>query len=180
MAGKAMISLSTGLEDLEKATVAFLVAVGAAESGRPTLIFRAKEAVQLWECIGDDRVTTFSYHRAKNWRGSDVRFCVSPFLGRVGERGCERGSAVTGRPFHRPLTYVSWPAVLQLATLLASYSPNYFAPRMIAQVARKTTAVPSLAGRHPFVKGSGACTPGTGMRAPLLARSCRGWMVCDG
>jgi len=45
--GKAVISLSTGLEDPEKVTVAFLVAVGAAESGRPTLIFQAKEAVRL-------------------------------------------------------------------------------------------------------------------------------------
>ena len=47
MAGKAVISLSTGLEDPEKVTVAFLVAVGAAESGRPTLMFQAKEAVRL-------------------------------------------------------------------------------------------------------------------------------------
>ena len=38
---------STGLEDPGKVTVAFLVAVGAAESGRPTLIFQAKEAIQL-------------------------------------------------------------------------------------------------------------------------------------
>ena len=35
MAGKAVISLTTGLEDPENVTVAFLVAVGAAESGRP-------------------------------------------------------------------------------------------------------------------------------------------------
>jgi predicted peroxiredoxin len=47
MAGKAVISLSTGLEDPEKVTVAFLVAVGAAESGRPTLMFQSKEAVRL-------------------------------------------------------------------------------------------------------------------------------------
>ena len=47
MAGKAVISLTTGLEDPEKVTVAFLVAVGAAEAGRPTLIFQAKEAVRL-------------------------------------------------------------------------------------------------------------------------------------
>lgn len=47
MTGKAVISLTTGLEDPEKATVAFLVAVGAAESGRPTLMFQAKEAVRL-------------------------------------------------------------------------------------------------------------------------------------
>ncbi len=44
---KAAISLTTGLEDAEKVTVAFLVAVGAAESGRPTLMFLTKEAVRL-------------------------------------------------------------------------------------------------------------------------------------
>lgn len=47
MAGKAVISLTTGLEDPEKVTVAFLVAVAAAEAGRPTLMFQAKEAVRL-------------------------------------------------------------------------------------------------------------------------------------
>ncbi len=47
MPGKAVISLSTGLEDPEKVTVAFLVAVGAAESGRPALMFLTKEAVRL-------------------------------------------------------------------------------------------------------------------------------------
>jgi len=47
MAGKAVISLTTGLEDPEKVTVAFLVAVGAAENGRQTLMFLAKEAVRL-------------------------------------------------------------------------------------------------------------------------------------
>ena len=47
MAGKAVISLTTGLEDTEKVTVAFLVAVGAADAGRPTLMFLTKEAVRL-------------------------------------------------------------------------------------------------------------------------------------
>jgi predicted peroxiredoxin len=47
MSGKSVVSLSTGLEDPEKVTVAFLVAVGAAESGRPTLMFLTKEAVRL-------------------------------------------------------------------------------------------------------------------------------------
>jgi predicted peroxiredoxin len=47
MTGKAVISLTTGLEDAEKVTVAFLVAVGAAESGRTTLMFLTKEAVRL-------------------------------------------------------------------------------------------------------------------------------------
>ena len=47
MAGKAVVSLTTGLEDPEKVTIAFLVAVGAAESGRPTLMFLTKEAIRL-------------------------------------------------------------------------------------------------------------------------------------
>jgi predicted peroxiredoxin len=47
MSGKAVISLTTGLEDTEKVTVAFLVAVGAAEQGRPTLMFLTKEAARL-------------------------------------------------------------------------------------------------------------------------------------
>ena len=42
-----MISLTTGLEDPEKVTVAFLVAVGAAETGRDTMMFLTKEAVRL-------------------------------------------------------------------------------------------------------------------------------------
>ena len=47
MADKAVISLTTGLEDPEKVTVAFLVSVGAAEQGRETLMFLTKEAVRL-------------------------------------------------------------------------------------------------------------------------------------
>ena len=47
MSNKAVISLTAGLEDSEKVTVAFLVAVGAAERGRPTLMFLTKEAVRL-------------------------------------------------------------------------------------------------------------------------------------
>jgi predicted peroxiredoxin len=44
---RAAISLVTGLEDPEKVTVAFLVAVGAAEGDRETLMFLTKEAVRL-------------------------------------------------------------------------------------------------------------------------------------
>jgi predicted peroxiredoxin len=47
MSNKAVISLATGLEDPEKVTVAFLVAVDAAETGRSTLMFLTKEAVRL-------------------------------------------------------------------------------------------------------------------------------------
>lgn len=44
---RAAISLATGLEDAEKVTVALLVAVDAAESGRSSLMFLTKEAVCL-------------------------------------------------------------------------------------------------------------------------------------
>ena len=47
MSNKAVVSLTTGLEDSEKVMVAFLVAVGAAEEGRQTLMFLTKEAVRL-------------------------------------------------------------------------------------------------------------------------------------
>jgi len=47
MSNRAVVSLTTGLEDAERVTVAFLVAVGAAESGRTTLMFLTKEAVRL-------------------------------------------------------------------------------------------------------------------------------------
>ena len=47
MPGKAAISLTTGLEDPEKVTVALLMAVGAAEQGRPTMMFLTKEATRL-------------------------------------------------------------------------------------------------------------------------------------
>ncbi len=47
MPNKAVISLTTGLEDPEKVTVAFLVSVGAAENGRDTMMFLTKEAVRL-------------------------------------------------------------------------------------------------------------------------------------
>jgi predicted peroxiredoxin len=47
MSRRAAISLTAGPEDAERVTVALLVAVGAAESGRPTLTFLTKEAVRL-------------------------------------------------------------------------------------------------------------------------------------
>lgn len=45
--GKAVVNLSTGLEDLERVMVAFLVGVAAAEAGRPVAMFLTKEAVRL-------------------------------------------------------------------------------------------------------------------------------------
>src|SRR5688572_5159915 len=44
---KAVVTLNTGLEDTETVMIALLVAVGAAEEGRETLMFLTKEAVRL-------------------------------------------------------------------------------------------------------------------------------------
>jgi predicted peroxiredoxin len=45
--GKVVINLATGLEDPERVIIAFLVAVPAAERGRPTTMFLTKDAVRL-------------------------------------------------------------------------------------------------------------------------------------
>ena len=47
MVQKAVVSPTTGMEDPEKVMIAFLVAVGAAEQGRRTLMFLTKEAVRI-------------------------------------------------------------------------------------------------------------------------------------
>ncbi len=67
MAAKTVISLTTGLEDPEKVSVAYLVAVGAAETQHETLMFLTKEAVRLalrdvaTGVACDEPATTFSY-----------------------------------------------------------------------------------------------------------------------
>jgi predicted peroxiredoxin len=45
--GKVVINLSTGLEDPERVTVAFLVGDAAAASGREVVMFLTKDAVRL-------------------------------------------------------------------------------------------------------------------------------------
>jgi len=47
MADKVLINLSTGMEDGERVTVAFLVAGAALEQGKPVAMFVTKEAVRL-------------------------------------------------------------------------------------------------------------------------------------
>ena len=44
---KVVVNLATGLEDAERVTIAFLVAIPAAERGRPVTMFLTKEAVRL-------------------------------------------------------------------------------------------------------------------------------------
>jgi predicted peroxiredoxin len=79
---KVAISLTTGLEDLEKVTVAFLVALGAAESGRPTVMFITKEAVRLALSgvaagIGCDGCPPL-VELMKRYEAADGRFLVCP------------------------------------------------------------------------------------------------------
>lgn len=79
---KTVVSLNTGLEDAETVTVAFLVAVGAAEQGRQTLMFLTKEAVRLATegfaravaCDGCPPLTDLMERYAK----ADGRFLVCP------------------------------------------------------------------------------------------------------
>jgi predicted peroxiredoxin len=45
--GKVVINLATGHEDVDRVTVAFLIATAALERGRPVAMFTTKEAVRL-------------------------------------------------------------------------------------------------------------------------------------
>ena len=80
---RSVISLTTGLEDAEKVTVAFLVAVGSAESKRPTLMFLTKEAVRL--VVGDVGRGTACQgcppleDLMRGAGGGGVRYLVCPF-----------------------------------------------------------------------------------------------------
>ena len=47
MSNKAVINVTTGLEDAEKVSLALLSAIAAAEGGRPTLVFLTKESVRM-------------------------------------------------------------------------------------------------------------------------------------
>jgi predicted peroxiredoxin len=75
MSNKAVISLTIGLEDSEKVTVAFLVSVGAAEKGRPALMFLNKVAVPL-------AVLGFAHALA-----CDACSTLTDLMGRYGQAG---------------------------------------------------------------------------------------------
>lgn len=47
MADQVLVNLTTGLEDAERVTVAFLVGTAAAEQGKAVAMFLTKEAVRL-------------------------------------------------------------------------------------------------------------------------------------
>jgi len=47
VAGKVLINLTTGLEDPEKVTLAFLVATAAVDQGKEVVVWTTKQAVRL-------------------------------------------------------------------------------------------------------------------------------------
>lgn len=98
MAGKAVVSLTTGLEDSEKVTVAFLVSVGAAEAGRETLMFLTKEAVRLTlegvatgvACDGCPPLRSL----VERYAAAGGRYLVCPIC--FDARGLDKGDLVQG------------------------------------------------------------------------------------
>ncbi|HZZ96537.1 MAG TPA: DsrE family protein [Jatrophihabitantaceae bacterium] len=90
--------MTTGLEDAEKVTVAFLVAVGAAEQGRQTLMFLTKEAVRLalegfavaTACEGCPPLATLT----QRYVAAGGRYLVCPIC--VDARQLDKGQLVEG------------------------------------------------------------------------------------
>lgn len=98
IASKAVVSLTTGLEDPEKVTVAHLVAVGAAEQGRDTLMFLTKEAVRLAlpgvatgvACAGCPPLATL----VQRYVGAGGRYLVCPICFET--KGLDKGDLIGG------------------------------------------------------------------------------------
>jgi predicted peroxiredoxin len=47
MAGKVLVNLTTGMEDPERVTIAFLVATAAVDQGKEVVVWTTKDAVRL-------------------------------------------------------------------------------------------------------------------------------------
>jgi len=110
MAGKAVVSLITGLEDPEKVTVAFLTSVGAAESGRPTLMFLTKEATRLAvegtavgvACDGCPPLPDL----VKRFQAAGGRYYVCPVC--FGARKLDQGSLIAGAELNGTAPLWDW------------------------------------------------------------------------
>jgi predicted peroxiredoxin len=110
MAGKAIVSLITGLEDPEKVTVAFLTAVGAAESGRPTLMFLTKEATRL---ATDGTATGFACDGCpplpglvKRFQAAGGRYYVCPIC--FDARKLDKESLIAGAELNGTIPLWEW------------------------------------------------------------------------
>jgi predicted peroxiredoxin len=110
MPSKAVISLSTGLEDPEKVTVAYLVAVGAAETGRSTLMFLTKEAVRLaldgttvgTACEGCPPLPEL----AKRYEAAGGRYFVCPIC--FDARKLDKGQLIAGAELQGTIPMWQW------------------------------------------------------------------------
>jgi predicted peroxiredoxin len=110
MPNKAVISLTTGLEDPEKVTVAFLVAVGGAESGRSTLMFLTKEAVRLAlnctavgvACEGCPPISDL----AKRYEAAGGRYFVCPIC--FNSKQLDSGTLIAGAELQGTVPMWEW------------------------------------------------------------------------
>ncbi|HET7899676.1 MAG TPA: DsrE family protein [Candidatus Nanopelagicales bacterium] len=110
MAQKAVISLTTGLEDSEKVTVALLVAVGAAETGRETMMFLTQEAVRLAlpgvaagvGCNGCPSLESL----VERYRAAGGRYFVCPIC--VDSRGIDASVLIDGAELNGTIPLWNW------------------------------------------------------------------------
>lgn len=110
MAAKAVISLVTGMEDPEKVTVAFLVAVGAAETGHETLMFLTKDAVRLAvgatavgiACEGCPPLTDL----VKRYEAAGGRYYVCPIC--FNSRHLDAGGLIPGAELNGTIPLWQW------------------------------------------------------------------------
>jgi predicted peroxiredoxin len=107
---KAVISLSPGMEAPEQVLVAFLSAVGAAETGRETLMFLTKEAVRLAvpgvatgvACSGCPSIEDL----LKRYAAAGGRYYVCPIC--VTARGLDPDTLVTGAEINGTVPMWNW------------------------------------------------------------------------
>ena len=110
MADKTLINLSTGLEDAERVTVAFLVAGAALDRGNEVAMFLTKEAVRLAvpgyavgvACDGCPPLARVYEQFAE--KGGELLAC--PFC--VDSRGIEAGSFVSNARIAGATPMLEW------------------------------------------------------------------------
>jgi predicted peroxiredoxin len=110
MSNKAVVSLATGLEDPETVMVAFLVAVGAAETGRESLMFLTKEAVRLavpgtaigTACDGCPPVADL----VKRYEAAGGRYFVCPIC--FNAKGLDPDNLITGAEINGTVPMWNW------------------------------------------------------------------------
>jgi predicted peroxiredoxin len=110
MSNKSVVSLATGMEDPETVMIAFLVAVGAAETGRDTLMFLTKEAVRLavpgtaigTACEGCPPLTDL----LKRYEAAGGRYFVCPSC--FNAKGLDADDLITGAEINGTVPMWNW------------------------------------------------------------------------